>query len=278
MDSVEERAIAERCMEVFESEWRGRNPKGKIRRMEQNFFSPVEISVGISLDKFGVQKEHAVSRRIVDAHRIVKEYHEEMPTKSVYVDVGIEQLEYEHINVLRRKGRYIHYEDNETHKGVPLRDLLKRVIRLKVKDTLIRGLSVFADQHIPAGTVVMEYVGEIYRLDEVPLTADKAYLFKAENGWVIDAKDCGNLSRYVNHICNKRSRFCNIESIAVEYKGSDPELKGLYRIIYVATRNIEPEQELLLKYNMPNSFRCRCPLCLAPRRFFEHVEKTNKKF
>lgn len=266
MDNTCERALAERCMDVFEEEWRKKHPNAILKRMEQHFFSPVRVTLGISLDKTGISQQHAISRRVLEAFENIHEYYDGLPAVSIYSDVDIEELDYEHINLLRRNGQYIHYDENESYNDVQLKQLAKAAIRLKVKDTKIRGLGLFADQHITSGTIIMEYVGDIYKAHEVSHGIDNTYIFNAANGWLIDAKYRGNLSRFANNICDKRSRFCNIDSIYVEYKGSDKELQGLNRVLYVASRNIQPEEELMLKYNLPNSFTCLCPTCVQTKK------------
>ena len=266
MDNTCERAIAQRCMDTFEKEWRKKHPNAILRRMEQHFFSPIRVTLGISVDRTGISQQHAISRRVLEAFESIHEYYDGLPAVSIYSDVDIEELDYEHINLLRRNGRYIHYDDKESHNGVLLKQLTKATVKLKVKDTKIRGIGLFADEHIPSKTVILEYVGDIYKACEVSHGIDNAYIFNAQNGWLIDAKHRGNLTRFVNNICDKRSRFCNVDSIYVEYKGLDEELQGLNRVLYVASRNIQPEEELMVKYNLPNSFTCLCPACIQRKK------------
>ena len=77
-----------------------------------------------------------------------------------------------------------------------------------------KGLGVFAEEDIPAGVAVCEYVGEVISLQEAGLR-ERAY---AENGlfymfeprkltttmrrWVTDATRLGNVARFVNHACD----------------------------------------------------------------------------
>lgn len=253
-DDIYHRTIADRSMTVFEREWRTRNPTKHIFRMEHHFYSPINIS-----------PDQTYSFRVLDTHRIIQEYYNLNPTPPVFNDVDMEIIDYEHINLLRRNGRIIYHEDNEIYNGFLLRNVNKNAIRLKVKDTVVRGFGLFADQYIPAGTIILEYVGDIYRIEEMPSAIDKSYIFNANNGWVIDSTASGNLSRFVNSICVRSSRLCNIESVCVKYIGSDNELKSsqFHRIFLVAIRNITPNQELLLNYEISQNYPCRCPLCIA---------------
>lgn len=68
-----------------------------------------------------------------------------------------------------------------------------------------KGWGVRALQDIPKGTFVCEYVGEIILEDEAEMRQNDAYLFslddKPQEQYCIDARFYGNISRFLNHMC-----------------------------------------------------------------------------
>jgi uncharacterized protein len=110
----------------------------------------------------------------------------------------------------------------------------------EVRRSQIQGRGVFATREIPAGTRLIEYRGEIIGEDE----ADRRYpwmdeerhhtfLFRLDDGTVIDAGKRGNAARYINHSCDP-----NCE--AVEEDG---------RIFIYALRDITAGEELVYDYH-----------------------------
>ncbi|KAK1787083.1 hypothetical protein P4O66_017458, partial [Electrophorus voltai] len=95
-------------------------------------------------------------------------------------------------------------------------DLLKfnqlkfRKKRLRFNRSLIHDWGLFAEEHIMADEMVIEYVGQSIR----QLIADmrerryeqegigSSYLFRVDQDTIIDATKCGNLARFINHSCN----------------------------------------------------------------------------
>ena len=129
--------------------------------------------------------------------------------------------------------------------------------RFAVRSSGIHGKGVFAITHIPAGTRLIEYKGEIltekqvdkrYAKDDNPHT----FLFALDGGRVIDATTGGNSSRWINHSCAP-----NCEAVDDEDR------------IYIETlRPIRPGEELCYNYRieleerhtpeMKRLYQCRC--------------------
>ena len=120
--------------------------------------------------------------------------------------------------------------------------------RLKVRRASA-GLGLFAEETIPAGSRIIEYVGT--PLDEARyLVSRSSYLFDVGDGVWIDGAPRWNRARYINHSCAPNCE-ANIED---------------GRIYIDALRDIHPGEELA--YNYGTDFfeakiadRCRCPAC-----------------
>lgn len=113
--------------------------------------------------------------------------------------------------------------------------------RLAVRRSGIHGRGVFAREHIPAGTRLIEYTGE--RIDQEE--GDRRYpwvdsvpyhtlLFTIEDDLVVDGGVRGNLSRFINHSCDP-----NCASVIED------------RRIYIESiRDIAPGEELAFDYQL----------------------------
>ena len=81
---------------------------------------------------------------------------------------------------------------------------------LKFSKSRIHDWGLFAMERIPADDFVIEYVGQRVR----PIVADtreknyskigigSSYLFKIDSDVIVDATQCGNVARFINHSCN----------------------------------------------------------------------------
>jgi len=71
----------------------------------------------------------------------------------------------------------------------------------------LSGLGLFAQEEIPRGRFIIEYVGPLVRDAEADRIGGR-YLFDLGNGWNIDGAGRANLARYANHACkpNAESR------------------------------------------------------------------------
>lgn len=120
-----------------------------------------------------------------------------------------------------------------------------------VKDSHIHGLGVFATDHIPKGTRIFEYTGELISRaeeDRRELENDKTgvtYIYQLNDHESIDGAHGGNDSRFVNHSC-------------------DPNVDGVVegrRIFYVAKRDIQTGEELFIDYAFDKDSKpepCHC--------------------
>jgi uncharacterized protein len=141
----------------------------------------------------------------------------------------------------------------------------KRTSRpFQVRQSRIQGRGVFATRKIPEGTRLIEYRGERIDEDEAdrryPWKDDErhhTFLFRLDDGMVIDAGRRGNAAKYINHSCEP-----NCE--AVEEDG---------RIFIDAIHDIRRGEELVYDYNFildePHNaankklYQCNCgaPAC-----------------
>jgi uncharacterized protein len=145
--------------------------------------------------------------------------------------------------------------------------------RIQVRRSGVHGKGVFALQPIPAGEVILEYVGEIIGWPEAlrrhphdPTDPNHTFYFTIDGGRVIDANVGGNASRWINHACEP-----NCEA---DQDGS--------RVFIKALRDLMPGEELFYDYGLviderytpalKKQYECRCgsPVCrrtmLAPKR------------
>lgn len=120
------------------------------------------------------------------------------------------------------------------------------------------GLGLFAEDAIPKGACIIEYVGK-HLTDEEYEASRSRYLFDIGNDKVIDGSPRWNKARYINHSC---------------VPNCEPELnKG--RVYIFALRDIAPGEELAYNYGKEYfdqylKGHCRCPKCMPnyepPRR------------
>jgi uncharacterized protein len=110
----------------------------------------------------------------------------------------------------------------------------------EVRRSRIQGHGVFATRKIVAGDRLIEYRGERIDEDEAdrryPWKDDElhhTFLFRLDDGSVIDAGRRGNAAKYINHSCDP-----NCE--ALEEEG---------RIFIYALRDIRRGEELAYDYN-----------------------------
>lgn len=145
--------------------------------------------------------------------------------------------------------------------------------RLQVRRSGVHGKGVFALQAIPAGEVLIEYVGEIIGWPEAlrrhphdPSDPNHTFYFSIDDDHVIDANVGGNASRWINHACEPNCQ-------ADEQDG---------RVFIKALRDLQPGEELFYDYGLiiderytpklKKQYECRCgsPACrrtmLAPKQ------------
>jgi len=112
--------------------------------------------------------------------------------------------------------------------------------RLTLRTSGIHGKGVFAREFIPAGTRLIEYVGERITPEESdtrypydPEVPYHTFLFQIDDDVVVDAGRGGNMSRFINHSCEP-----NCDAV-IEEK----------RIFIESVRDIQPGEELTYDYH-----------------------------
>lgn len=123
-----------------------------------------------------------------------------------------------------------------------------------------RGYGVRTLQQLQKDEVLIEYVGILYNKGDAP---ESDYLMQMEPDVIIDAREYGNTSRFINHCCEPN---CQAQVWKV------PEPRDFTRmqsaVAIVAVRDIPPGTELTFDYALdrqkePAGRRRKC-LCGAP--------------
>ena len=129
----------------------------------------------------------------------------------------------------------------------------------EIRSSPIQGLGAFATRKIPAGTRLIEYVGERItsaesevRYPDTPGERHHTFLFAIDDDIVVDAAVDGNDARFINHSCDP-----NCDAI-IEDK----------RIWITTVRDIAPGEELAYDYKyvleerhtprLKRRFPCHC--------------------
>jgi hypothetical protein len=139
------------------------------------------------------------------------------------------------------------------------------------KASTIHGVGGFAKARIPAGTRILEYVGEKISKPESlrRCEADNEYIFALNDHQDLDGNVDWNPARFINHSCSPN---CEAELEAE-------------RIWIVANRNINPGEELTFNYGFDledyRKYPCRCgsPGCvgfIVSDEFFEHIRRQQQ--
>ncbi len=135
---------------------------------------------------------------------------------------------------------------------------------LEVRQSTIHGTGGYARKDIPAGTMIVEYVGERISKEESNrrCEAENEYIFTIDDTHDLDGKVSWNPARFINHSCAP-----NCEA---EWDES--------RIFINALRDIKQGEELFFNYNYDledyKEHPCRCgtPACVGYIVAEEHFE------
>ncbi|KAG2302425.1 hypothetical protein Bca4012_060730 [Brassica carinata] len=142
-------------------------------------------------------------------------------------------------------------------------DLLKisqlqaRKKRLRFQQSNIHDWGLVALEPIDAEDFVIEYVGELIRssISEIrerqyeKMGIGSSYLFRLDDGYVIDATKRGGIARFINHSCEPN---CYTKIISVD---------GKKKIFIYAKRHIDAGEEISYNYKFPledNKIPCNC--------------------
>jgi hypothetical protein len=133
-------------------------------------------------------------------------------------------------------------------------------VKTKIFQEGSMGLGLKAEEDVPAGKLVIEYLGEIIDEDEmirrmenqrILTPSDKEYyIMELYDGVYVDGKHQGSVSRYINHSCNPN---CELQRWNVN---------GRIRIGIVAIRDIAKDEALSYDYQIDTQqadvFKCYC--------------------
>jgi euchromatic histone-lysine N-methyltransferase len=132
--------------------------------------------------------------------------------------------------------------------------------RLQVFRTVGRGWGCRTLLDIPMGTFICEYIGEHISDAEADSREDDSYLFDLDNKdtdtFCIDARKYGNVSRFINHLCEP-----NLIPVKVFVEHQDLRFP---RICFFASRDIKAMEELGFDYGEKfwiikwKQFTCAC--------------------
>ncbi|XP_068105278.1 histone-lysine N-methyltransferase EHMT1 isoform X2 [Hyperolius riggenbachi] len=133
-------------------------------------------------------------------------------------------------------------------------------VRLQLFRTKTKGWGVRSLQDIPMGTFVCEYVGELISDTEADVREDDTFLFDLDNKdgelYCIDARFYGNISRFINHLCEP-----NLLPVRVFMSHQDLRFP---RIALFSSRQISAGEEIGFDYGerfwdiKGKVFSCRC--------------------
>uniref|UniRef100_UPI00398F0EBA histone-lysine N-methyltransferase EHMT1-like isoform X2 n=1 Tax=Pristiophorus japonicus TaxID=55135 RepID=UPI00398F0EBA len=133
-------------------------------------------------------------------------------------------------------------------------------VRLQTYRTNKMGWGVRSLQDIPKGHFICEYVGELITDAEADVREDDSYLFDLDNKegevYCIDARYYGNVSRFVNHLCEP-----NLIPVRVFMSHQDLRFP---RIAFFSSRDIKSGEELGFDYGdrfwdiKSKYFTCQC--------------------
>ncbi|KAK7903749.1 histone methyltransferase set1 [Exophiala xenobiotica] len=128
--------------------------------------------------------------------------------------------------------------------------LQKRKKPVKFARSAIHNWGLYSLERIQASEMIIEYVGEKIRqeiadLREIKYTESgigSSYLFRIDEGTVVDATKKGGIARFINHSCSPN---CTAKIIRVG---------GTKRIVIYALRDIEKDEELTYDYKFEREF------------------------
>jgi SET domain-containing protein len=139
---------------------------------------------------------------------------------------------------------------------------------VEIRHSPIHGRGVFAQTQIPAGSCVIEYVGEkVTKAESLRrCEGDNQYIFTLDDEFDLDGNVPSNPARFINHSC--------APNCAAELDEG--------RVWIVALRDIKAGEELTYNYNYDledyrdHPCRCGAPGCvgyIVAEDFFEHVRE-----
>lgn len=123
---------------------------------------------------------------------------------------------------------------------------------LALRPSRIAGLGLFAAKNFSAGSLIIEYCGEMLNSERIVNRRDayycalgarfrkSCYLFRLDDERVLDATLKGNLSRFINHSCDPN---CYSRVVSFDAKGK--------KLLIFALKDIEAGEEIVYDYKFP---------------------------
>ncbi|CAO2815742.1 unnamed protein product [Amaranthus hypochondriacus] len=135
--------------------------------------------------------------------------------------------------------------------------LKARKKRLRFQRSKIHDWGLVALEPIETDDFVIEYVGELIRprisdireIQYEKMGIGSSYLFRLDDGYVVDATKRGGIARFINHSCEPN---CYTKIVSVE---------GQKRIFIYAKRHISAGEEITYNYKFPleeKKIPCNC--------------------
>ncbi|XP_074312843.1 histone-lysine N-methyltransferase ATXR7 [Silene latifolia] len=135
--------------------------------------------------------------------------------------------------------------------------LKARKKRLRFQRSKIHDWGLIALEPIEAEDFVIEYIGELIRprisdireCEYEKMGIGSSYLFRLDDGYVVDATKRGGIARFINHSCEPN---CYTKTVTVD---------GQKRIFIYAKRHIASGEEITYNYKFPleeKKIPCNC--------------------
>jgi len=78
-----------------------------------------------------------------------------------------------------------------------------------------KGDGLFALKKYAIGEVISEYCGKAFLLKKGEVLPDSNYIMHLKGNCYLDAKEYGNLSRFVNHSCDPNATIEKIDDVSL---------------------------------------------------------------
>lgn len=131
--------------------------------------------------------------------------------------------------------------------------------KLYTKLTDGKGLGLFTNTTILPDQFIIEYVGEVLdvnQFNERMTTANKNneinyYYVEIGANHYIDAKNYGNLSRFINHSCSPNARLEKWTTYGHDFREQT-------KLGFFAIKRIEVNEEITFDYDWQTNTKCFC--------------------
>ncbi|KAI6207279.1 hypothetical protein M3Y99_01852300 [Aphelenchoides fujianensis] len=153
----------------------------------------------------------------------------------------------------------------------------KKYARTEVRAAGAKGFGLFAAEDIPRGALILEFVGEVIdflkfksRMEAAASTGSHLYFMQRDAVTAIDATECGNSGRFINHSCEPNALT---ERWTIKDRLLDVRIRGEIQtkeitskaIGFFAMRKIAAGEEIVYDYQLKGfgGYNQKC-LCGAP--------------